>query len=105
MKFKVPGAPQGKARARTYCDRRTRRMKSITPEKTVLYENLIKTSYIAAAEKEQFKGYFNKEPVQIGILAIYPIPQSKSKKRIAAAPAKYRRFFMFPSPLCAERTS
>lgn len=80
LKFKVPGAPQGKARARTFCDRKTHRMKSITPEKTVLYENLIKTSYIDAAEKEKFKGFFNKEPVQIGILAIYPIPQSKSKK-------------------------
>jgi Holliday junction resolvase RusA-like endonuclease len=80
LKFKVPGAPQGKARARTYCDRRTRRMKSITPEKTVLYENLIKTSYINAAEKSKFKGYFNKEPVKVSILAVYPIPQSKSKK-------------------------
>lgn len=80
MKFKIPGEPQGKARARTYMDARTRRMKSITPRGTKLYENLVKMNYLEAAEKQEFKGFFNKEPIEINILAIYPIPASKSKK-------------------------
>ena len=82
MKFKIPGEPQGKARARTYMDARTRRMKSITPRGTKMYENLVKMNYLEAAEKQEFKGFFNKEPIEIDILAIYPgIEEQKNKKR------------------------
>lgn len=42
IKFTVPGQPQGKARARTFYNGNMGRMQSVTPEKTVLYENLIK---------------------------------------------------------------
>lgn len=37
----IPGKPQGKARART-----CKTGHSYTPENTVLYENLIKTSFL-----------------------------------------------------------
>ncbi len=37
----IPGKPQGKARART-----CKTGHSYTPESTVLYENLIKTSFL-----------------------------------------------------------
>ena len=43
--FTVPGKPQGKTRARTFYNSRSDKMSSVTPEKTVLYENLIKTCF------------------------------------------------------------
>lgn len=43
--FTVPGKPQGKARARTFHNSKSDKMSSVTPEKTVLYENLIKTCF------------------------------------------------------------
>ena len=49
--FKVPGPPKGKARARTFYNPKLGRMQSITPEGTVLYENLIKTSYLQKAKE------------------------------------------------------
>lgn len=42
VSFQVPGKPQGKARARTFYNGRLKRSMTITPENTVLYENLIK---------------------------------------------------------------
>lgn len=69
--FEIPGEPQGKARARTV------RGHSYTPQKTVLYENLIKTCFLALEDKETF---FNKEPVEMHITALYPIPKSTTKK-------------------------
>ena len=44
MKIIIPGEPQGKARARTVRCKNT--VHSFTPEKTVLYENLVKTIYL-----------------------------------------------------------
>lgn len=69
--FEVPGDPQGKARARMGNGR------SYTPQKTVLYENLIKTCFLAKENKET---YFNKEPVEMYITACYSIPKSTTKK-------------------------
>lgn len=71
MHFEVMGMPQGKARARTG------KGFSYTPEKTVLYENLIKTSFLAADNKKTF---FDKEPVEMYITALFPIPKSTTKK-------------------------
>ena len=79
--FKVPGPPKGKARARTFYNPKLGRMQSITPEGTVLYENLIKTSYVQRAQACNFKGYMNKEPIHMYIEAVYEIPKSTSKKR------------------------
>lgn len=69
--FEIPGEPQGKARARTV------KGHSYTPQKTVLYENLIKTCFLAAENKET---YFDKEPIEMYINALYPIPKSTTKK-------------------------
>lgn len=71
MHFEVMGMPQGKARARTG------KGFSYTPEKTVLYENLIKTSFLAADSKKTF---FDGEPVEMYITALFPIPKSTTKK-------------------------
>ena len=72
MKFSVPGAPKGKARPRV-----TRSGHAFTPKDTVLYENLVKTSFAAA--------YPDQRPIDSEITAViyayYPIPASTSKKR------------------------
>ena len=79
LKFKIPGAPQGKARARTVMNPRTGRVNSFTPENTVLYENFIKASYLAqCGSRIKFE---KDEPIYIKILAGFPIPKSTSKKR------------------------
>lgn len=80
--FKVPGTPKGKARARTFYNPKLGRMQSITPEGTVLYENLIKTCYMEKAQEEKFEGYFSKEPIHMMIVATYEIPKSTSKKKL-----------------------
>ena len=74
--FTVDGAPQGKARARTFYNPKLGRSQSITPEKTVLYENLVKSSYTQQADS----GWFDKKPLRMYIKAFYPIPKSTSKK-------------------------
>ena len=76
MDFIVEGKPQGKARARTFYDRRTDKMQSVTPAKTVSYENLIRWSYQAAGGK-----YHGEKMLQVDILAFYPIPKGFSKAK------------------------
>ena len=76
MKFWTPGKPQGKARARTVnCGGRVH---SFTPEKTVLYENLIKVCFEQAKPKdwEPLQGW-----VEMTIRAVFEVPKSYSKKR------------------------
>ena len=75
--FEVPGHPAGKARARTFYHKQAGRVVSMTPNETVLYENLIKTSFLAAESKQTF---FDKEPLEMFITAYFPIPKSMSKK-------------------------
>ena len=70
--FTVPGKPQGKARART-----TRTGHTYTPEKTVLYENLVKACYIESQPRQK---WFDGEPLAVSIYARFQIPKSKSKK-------------------------
>lgn len=77
MYFEIMGMPQGKARARTFYNPKLGKHQSMTPEKTVLYENLIKTSFLAAEHKQTF---FDKEPVEMYITAMFPIPKSTTKK-------------------------
>lgn len=77
IKIIVPGAPQGKARARTGYNPKVKRITSYTPEKTVLYENLIKTCYIDQSNLS-FK---NEEPLEVCIVAFYEPVKSVSKKR------------------------
>lgn len=73
MKFIIPGEPQGKARARTVKTKKGKTV-SFTPEKTELYENLIKQ--IAMQSKIYFEG-----PVKMNIIAFYGVPASDSKKK------------------------
>ncbi len=76
--FQVPGKPQGKARARTVYNKHLKHSISYTPERDLLYENLIKTLYMQAAEGVRFeKG----TPVTLRIVARFEPPKSASKKR------------------------
>ena len=77
VKFIVPGAPKGKARARTVRGRGGNSF-SYTPEQTVLYENLIKCCY----RQESNSMIFNDgQPLKVTIIAYYPIVKSTSKKK------------------------
>lgn len=76
--FHVPGKPQGKARARTVHNKNIGHSVSYTPEKDLLYENLIKAMYINAAKGTKF----DKEiPVALRIVARFEPPKSASKKK------------------------
>lgn len=83
IEFKVPGPPQGKARARTFYNQRAGHMSSVTPEKTVLYENLIKTRYIETIEKQMIPFQTLEGPLTVHISAYYEPPKSTSKKNYA----------------------
>ena len=76
--FVIDGKPQGKARARTFYNPKLGRVQSMTPENTVLYENLVKQSFIQQADKAA--RWFGKEPLAVYITAFYPIPASTTKK-------------------------
>ncbi len=80
MKFTVEGKPQGKARARTFYNRRMGKMQSITPENTADYESIVRWSYKAAGG-----GYYGKGLFEVHIKAVYEVPASYSKKKREAA--------------------
>lgn len=71
LEFEVPGKPFGKQRPKVVSGH------AFTPKETKNYENLIKITFQAA--------YPNHIPVSTGVrmdvLAIYPIPESWSKKK------------------------
>lgn len=78
--FTVPGAPQGKARAKTVKNKYTGKTVSFTPEKTVLYENWIRTCYM-----QTNGGIFNNnEALSISVYAFFEPPKSTSKAKRAA---------------------
>lgn len=76
--FHVPGKPQGKARARTFCDPKTGKHRSMTPDNTVLYENLIKNMFLQNAG-----GFYLErgKPVTLRIVARFLPVKSASKTR------------------------
>lgn len=78
--FTVPGRPQGKGRAKTYHNKNTEFSTTVTPDKTVLYENFIKDRYLQQADGAFFESGV---PVHIGIVARFLPPKSTSKKRKA----------------------
>lgn len=80
MEFIVLGKPQSKARARTFYDHRVGKMRSVTPEKTKSYEDLIRWSYNSAGGE-----YYAEKTLEIDIKAYYPIPKSFSKKKAGNA--------------------
>lgn len=70
MTFEVLGKPQGKARARVT------KWGAYTPDKTILYENLIKLSFQQKYPKvDLLEGY-----LRMSITAVFEPPKSTSKK-------------------------
>lgn len=76
--FTIYGPPQGKARARTVRNRATGKTMSYTPEKTAVYENLVRMEYQAQCKDTWFTAQMEISAV---IEAYYPIPASISEKR------------------------
>jgi Holliday junction resolvase RusA-like endonuclease len=68
--FTVPGEPTGKARPRVV------RGHAFTPEKTVLYENLIKTEYERQCGRAIFEG-----PVGVRMICYFGLSGSDSRKK------------------------
>lgn len=79
VKFTVLGEPQGKGRPKFA--RHGNFVTTRTPDKTVLYENLIKTEYRRQCGDTMFP---EKEPISITVYAFFEIPKSVSKKKAAA---------------------
>lgn len=69
--FCILGDPQGKGRHRTGMGR------EYTPEKTVLYENLVKTEY----QRQSGVRFPDDAMLDVRIFAYYAIPKSVSKKK------------------------
>jgi len=76
IKFTVPGEPQGKGRPKfsTFNGHVTAR----TPDKTVLYENLVRTMYQYSNPGRRFP---DGEMLDLRVIAFYTIPTSASRKR------------------------
>jgi Holliday junction resolvase RusA-like endonuclease len=73
--FTVPGSPVAKGRARAY--QKGNYISHVTPEKTVMYENLIKIIAIEAMNgAKPIEG-----AIQLRIQAHFPIAESWSKKK------------------------
>jgi len=77
-KFTIPGEPTGKGRPRVM------KWGTYTPEKTILYENLVKTAY----NGELMQGALGME-----VKAYYQIPVSAPKKK----QEMMRRLELFPT--------
>ena len=80
VRFTIPGPPQGKARAKTVRNKYTGKPMSYTPEKTVLYENWIRTCYMQS-DNQLFN---NREALGISVYAYFEPPKSASKSKRAA---------------------
>lgn len=76
INFIIPGPPQGKARPKVT---RTKNGNShtYTPDKTIAYEELVRTRYLAATNAYRFP---DGAQIKMEILAAVPIPQSKSRR-------------------------
>lgn len=78
VKFTVLGVPQGKGRPRF--SQVGQYVKTYTSDKTVAYENLVRLEYRRQCNDYKFE---KDRPVDVRILAYYPIPKSETKKRKA----------------------
>lgn len=79
--FTIPGAPQGKARART-----CRNGHTYTPDNTVLYENLVKTEFLRQCGRGQrIRSDSAHRAISMQIIAVYPVPASYPKRDKVAA--------------------
>lgn len=77
VEFIVPGQPQGKGRAKVTT--RNGWAHAYTPEKTTLYENLIKLCFLET-KSDKLQG-----AIKMTISAFYLIPKSFSKKKEQSA--------------------
>jgi len=82
IKFIILGEPQGKGRPKF--SRQGSFVKTYTPDKTVLYENLIRTEYLRQCPGRRFP---DKVPLEMKITAWHTIPVSASKTRQRAMEA------------------
>lgn len=84
IQFTVYGEPQGKGRPRFVARYNPVMQKSFgqahTPEKTIVYENLIRTEY--SLQTKNFR-YPDDAMLDMRILAYYGVPKSVSKKKKA----------------------
>lgn len=82
VRFMVLGEPQGKGRPRFVSRYNPVTQKSFgqahTPDKTIVYENLIRTEY--SIQTKNFR-YPDDAMLDMRILAYYSIPKSASKKK------------------------
>lgn len=81
IEFTVPGQPVGKGRARVSTHGGFAR--AYTPEKTAVYENLVKLSYMQEVADKPLKKLAG--AIRVQILAYYAMPKSFSKKKRDAA--------------------
>lgn len=75
IRFMVPGVPVGKQRPRVV--RSGGASIAYTPQKTVLYENLVKVMYQQASGNRRFS---DDSMLEMRIAAYYQVPKSDSKK-------------------------
>lgn len=75
MRFIIPGEPTGKARPMVV--RNGSFTKAITPENTVLYENLVKTEF----QRQCPVDFIPENPVAMRIKCFYGLAKGDSKKR------------------------
>jgi Holliday junction resolvase RusA-like endonuclease len=78
INFTVLGEPQGKGRPKFGGKTKDGRTITRTPEKTVLYENLIATEYRRQVGSKKFE---DNENLDMRVMAYYTIPASASKKK------------------------
>lgn len=84
FQFSIPGEPQGKGRPRVV--RNNGFTRTYTPEKTAVYENLIKVEF------QRQNGRMLKDgPVKVWINADFRIPKSVSKRKREAMVAGHIR--------------
>lgn len=76
IKFVIPGEPQGKGRPQFSA--RNGKVFVHTPEKTVIYENQVKTEYGQQCPGVRFA---DDSQLSMRVVAYYGIPKSASKKR------------------------
>lgn len=82
IEFFVPGEPQGKARARTYLPRGSNKFRSVTPDKTRMYEVRIRNAFLKVWKQNDL-AFPKDRPVRICVTAYYRPAKSTSKKKLA----------------------
>jgi Holliday junction resolvase RusA-like endonuclease len=73
LTFIVPGQPVAKGRARTFIHRQSGKNVSMTPEKTIVYENLVRMAFV-----EKYPGHVPIEgPIELRVWASFQSPKRR----------------------------